>query len=57
MKRPPRIPAKPPTKTRALDTRRLHRIRGGGGLGIAVSVPDTTPSVMTQQHNEELISL
>jgi hypothetical protein len=52
MKRPPRS-----TKGRALDARQLTHVRGGDGLGIAVSVPDPTPSFMQQQHNEALIRI
>ena len=51
---PPKVPA---IKARALETRRLVRVRGGDGLGITVSVPESTPSIMSQQHNEALVRL
>jgi len=58
MKRQPRIPTKSSTTTRrALDARRLIHARGGDGLGVTVSVPDPTPSIMEQQHNEALVGL
>jgi hypothetical protein len=57
MKRPPRSSAKLAATARALDTRRLNRVRGGDGLGITTSVPDPKPPVMELQHNEALIRL
>jgi hypothetical protein len=45
------------TRRHLLDDRRLTRVRGGEGLGITVSVPDSTPSIMEQQHNEALVRL
>ena len=57
MKRQPRIPTKSSASGRALDTRRLTHVRGGDGLGIAVSAPAPTPSFMQQQHNEALVRM
>jgi len=58
MKRKPRTPSKPAiTRGHPIDDRRLTRVRGGDGLGITVSVPDPTPSIMQQQHNEALVRL
>ena len=55
MKRRQQTPAKATViNGRALESRRLARVRGG--LGIVISVPDPEPIVM-QQHNEALVQL
>ena len=57
MKRRQQTPAKATViNGRALESRRLARVRGGDGLGIVISVPDPEPIVM-QQHNEAFVEL
>jgi hypothetical protein len=50
-------PSRPIRPIRPIEPSRLAGVRGGRGLGIAVEVPPPPETIMSQQHNETLVSL